>query len=348
MIKPKNILIVRTDRIGDVVLSLPLASFIKKNYPNCKITFLVRDYTKALIFNHPHIDNVLILYEQNGKINLFKNAEFIKKNNFDVSIVVYPTFRIALLLFLSRIKIRIGSGYRWYSFFFNKRIFEHRKYGEQHELEYNLNMLKLLGISENVNKDRVPFNIHISKESEQNVLTLLVNNGYNEDFPTVIIHPGSSGSAIDLPKSKFKDLIKLLAQELRLNIVITGANSEVNICEELSINNRTINFAGYLKLDELIALINKSDILIANSTGPIHIAAALGKHVIGFYPKIKACSPTRWGPFTDKKSIFTPTIDCDNCTRKQCEELNCMNSINVIDVQEETRRILNIINNKSK
>jgi ADP-heptose:LPS heptosyltransferase len=57
------------------------------------------------------------------------------------------------------------------------------------------------------------------------------------------------------------------------------------------------------------------------------MASALGKHVIGFYPKIEECAPRRWGPFTNKAVIFTPEIDCDNCTRNQCENLNCMNSI---------------------
>ena len=100
MIKPKNLLIVRTDRIGDVILSLPLAGIIKKHFPECKVTFLVRDYTKELVANHPFIDNIITLKEDNGKVSIKNNVEEIKKYNFDSSIIVYPTFATALIIFL--------------------------------------------------------------------------------------------------------------------------------------------------------------------------------------------------------------------------------------------------------
>ena len=61
---PKNILIVRTDRIGDVILSLPLAEIVKRKYPDCKITFLVRKYTSSLVKDNPFIDHVLLLKEK--------------------------------------------------------------------------------------------------------------------------------------------------------------------------------------------------------------------------------------------------------------------------------------------
>ena len=142
-----------------------------------------------------------------------------------------------------------------------------------------------------------------------------------------------------MPVSKFKELAELMAQQLKANIILTGAKSEQPICDEINYKNNFINLAGKFNLSQLIAVINRSNLLIANSTGPIHIAAALGKSVIGFYPKIAACSPKRWGPYSNKKVIFTPTIECDNCTRKQCEELNCMNSININIVLEAVKRL---------
>ena len=339
MNEPKNILLVRTDRIGDVILSLPLVGILKKHFPNSKVTLLLRNYTKALAENYPGIDNVLILKEENGNTFLFENISEIKKHNFDSCIIVYPTFKIALILFLSRIKNRIGTGYRWYSFFFNKKIYEHRKYGEKHELEYNVALLNKLGIDEKINENTVSFNIQVQEHSEQFVRKILAETNYKNELPTVIIHPGSSGSAVDLPISKFKELASLMAQQLKANIVLTGSESEKNICNEINEMNNFINLAGKFDLSQLIAVINKSDLLIANSTGPIHIAAALGKNVIGFYPKIAACSPNRWGPYTNKKNIFMPEITCSNCTKKQCEKLNCMNSININEVFESVKKI---------
>jgi len=70
------------------------------------------------------------------------------------------------------------------------------------------------------------------------------------------------------------------------------------------------------------------------------VASALGVHIIGFFPKIPACSQKRWGPYTEKKSIFAPAIDCSDCTREQCEKLNCMDSIDIGRVFDETKRVL--------
>ncbi|HEX7356618.1 MAG TPA: ADP-heptose--LPS heptosyltransferase, partial [Ignavibacteriaceae bacterium] len=76
--KPKNILIVRTDRIGDVILTLPLAGIIKKVYPDSRITFLVREYTKNIVSNHPFIDEVIVINESKNKVSFFDNVEIIK------------------------------------------------------------------------------------------------------------------------------------------------------------------------------------------------------------------------------------------------------------------------------
>ncbi len=343
MINPKNLLIVRTDRIGDVVLSLPLAQIIKKYYPECKITFLVRNYTKDLLENHPFIDNTIILHELNGKIPILKNVELIKSLNFDSCIIVYPTFQTSLIIFLCSIKNRIGTGYRWYSLLFNNKIYEHRKYAERHELEYNVNLLKALGINEKVNPESVNFNLSINKESNEKIENLLKNHDINFDEPVIIVHPGSGGSAVDLPLNKFKELVEVLLKKNKFQILITGSKDEIDICNNLKINDKIKNFTGLLNLSELIALINKTDIFVANSTGPLHIAAALGKYTIGFYPNLLACSAKRWGPYSNKKVIFSPKIECSDCEREQCLKSECMNSIQVSDIAAEIDKIYNLI-----
>jgi len=339
---PQNILVVRTDRIGDVVLSLPLATIIKKHYPKCKVTFLLKEYSKVLASNHPDIDHIITIEEKDDHIPIISNISRIKQFHFDYGIIVYPTFKIALILFLASIKHRIGTGYRWYSFLFNKKFYEHRQSGNNHELEYNVNLLKNIGINENIDETIVSFKLRAAKKNIQNIANYLSKTSFNPHFPTIIIHPGSGGSAVDLPLHKFKTLLEILARELKLNIILTGNENEKKICKELSVNNNIINTAGKFPLDDLIAIISKADIVVANSTGPIHIAAALGKYVVGFYPKVKECSPRRWGPYTPKKIIFTPEIDCNNCTIKQCNRLNCMNSISINSVADSIKKILDI------
>lgn len=342
-VKPRNILIVRTDRIGDVVLSLPLARIIKQHYPNAKVTFLVRAYTKALVENNHFIDEVIILKEESTKILIAENVKQLKQKNFDTTIVVYPTFKIALIVFLSGIKYRVGSGYRLYSFLFNKKVYEHRKDAVKHELEYNLSLLSQLGINHIGGTNNVSFDLDVNKSSLNKIESLLGSLGINNKEKFVIIHPGSGGSAVDLPIDKFIELVKMLSEK-KVKVVLTGSENEKEICNKLVLNELVFNLAGKLNLEELIALISKCSLLIANSTGPIHIAAALGKYTFGFYPKVKVCSAKRWGPYTVKKFIYEPEIKCNNCTVEQCAKLNCMNSINVARVYNDIIKVLENLN----
>ncbi|MGQ9642410.1 MAG: glycosyltransferase family 9 protein [Ignavibacterium sp.] len=342
-IEPRNILIVRTDRIGDVVLSLPIARIIKQHYPKAKVTFLVRAYTKALVENNHFIDEVIILKEESTKILIVENVKQLKKKNFDTAIIVYPTFKIALITFLSGIKYRVGSGYRLYSFLFNKKVYEHRKDAVKHELEYNLSLLTQLGINHIGGTNNVSFDLDVNKSSLNKVESLLGSLGIKNKEKFMIIHPGSGGSAVDLPIEKFIELVKMLSDK-KIKIVLTGSENEKEICNQLVLNELVFNLAGELNLEELIALISKCSLLIANSTGPIHIAAALDKYTFGFYPKVKVCSAKRWGPYTEKKFIYEPEIECDNCTVEQCAELNCMNSINVARVYNNIIKVLENLN----
>ena len=335
MTPPKNILIVRTDRIGDLVLTLPIAGLIKKHFPESKVTFLIDSYTIPIIKNHPDIDEYIV-YEKSKEL-----LRLIKDKNFDTAILVHPTFYLAKLLYSAKIPVRISSGYRWYSFLFTDKIFEHRKYGTKHELEHNVELLTPLGIKENINRENVAFNIHPDSKAIQHVTQKLKFHDFSPSRKTIIIHPGSRGSAIDLPENKFKELISSLAQLLKYNIILTGSNSEIELCERLAIGNNAINLSGKFSLEELIALISISDLFVANSTGPLHIAAALGKPVVGFYPPVPALSATRWGPYTNKKALFIPDMPCkDKCTKDECIKLNCMNSIETQNVLESITEIM--------
>jgi len=338
---PGNILIVRNDRIGDVILTLPIAGILKNKFPESKITFLVRDYTKDLVIKHPLIDNVIVLKEAKGKVLISENIKKISEQKFDTCIFMYPTFTLALIIFLGGIKNRIGSGYRWYSFLFNNRIFQHRKYAEMHELEFNVNLLRSLGINERVTPENVKFNLNIDEMSNAKIKDILSKDGAIKE-KIILIHPGSGGSAIDLPMGKFKELIIKLSELGGIKIILTGNNTEKKLCNLLQINENILNFAGLFNLSELTALINNCDLLVANSTGPLHIAVALNKKVIGFYPKILACSPKRWGPYTKKSTVFVPKIGCTDCSREQCERLNCMNSIDMNEVASVIKNDLNV------
>jgi heptosyltransferase-3 len=227
----KKILIVRTDRIGDVVLSMPLAELVKKKYPDIKITYFIRHYTRALLDGNSFIDDVIIADESEGKILFKENLEKIKSKNFGTCIVVNPTFKITLMMFLASIKNRIGTGYRWYSVLFNNKVYEHRKYGDKHELEYNINILSRLGIYIKDISKEIKFHLQIDNNSSEKISSILSQSGFKAGNKIIIVHPGSGGSSVDLPKEKLIELTRMLSSLENVSIIITGSKNESELCK---------------------------------------------------------------------------------------------------------------------
>jgi len=320
----KNILIIREDRIGDVVLTIPLAGFIKAQYPDARVTFLVREYTKPIVEMSAMVDEVLTTEEIGADRSVWRGIAELRKRKFDAAILVYPTFRTSFMLAASFVGIRVGTAYRWYSFLLNRRVPLRRKNGTKHELEHNAALLAGIGITE----------IDFAKENLYGI-SVDGRHGKNQtDKPLVILHPGSGGSAVDTGAEKFRELAMKLTESGTVCVAVTGSGKEKELCARVADGLPVQNYAGELDLLGLADLIAKSSVFVANSTGPLHIAAALGKYCIGFYPKVEAISARRWGPYTTKKQVFEPKMECSNCTVEQCIRLQCMNSIDMDAVKE--------------
>lgn len=322
----KRILITRTDRIGDVVLTLPLAGIIRKHYPEAEVFFMLRSYTEPLTYGNKEISDVLN-YDDYTEKTLSEKIKFLRSFRFDAVFVISPSFTLAAEMFLAGIKTRIGTGYRWYSLLFNRRVYDHRKDAKFHEFEYNCRMLREIKIDHKYSPDDFNGLISVRQNAGNLIAQKLKEKGIDQREKFVIIHPGSGGSSVDLPVEKFIALSRLLSVSYK--VLITGSPSEYDLCQKLIVNQNVINCAGELDLPELIALINHAYAFISNSTGPIHIAAASGIRVAGFYPKITDCSAERWGPYSNQSRVFKPETDCHGCSRKQCEALNCMSSIDM-------------------
>lgn len=326
----KKILITRTDKLGDVILTLPLISEIQRIYPDSEISFLVKNYVVNLIENYPAFNRLITLESLGG---FFSSLEYLKKKKFDLVITVFPRFKLALLFFLAGIKNRIGTGYRWYSFLFNKKLYEHRKHAGKHESEYNIDLLKT--ITDRGMYHRNFFFTH--SELDKKKLDKKINtSGLHLSDKYVIVHPGSKGSAKDWPIDNFKLYInRFLIEFDNIKIVLTGTDVEKNIIEEVlksipdELKGNVIDLCGKLNLKELMILIDSSKLFVSNSTGPIHIAGALNKNIIGFYPNQAPMTETRWRPLSDNAVILKPE-------KSPCD----MNEIKVEKVISETKKFM--------
>ena len=301
----KHILISRTDKIGDVILTLPMIPEIKRLSPSSKISLFISNKLGNLLNGYEGVDN--IFYYEDVVDNLLN---FFKSNDFDTIINVFPRKDIAVASFRAGIKTRVGTAYRFYSFLFNERIKEHRKYAVKHESEYNLNLLSFL--NKEISFEKI---FHLSyTDSEYRDLKNKLSKHFNLDTKYIIIHPGSKGSAVDLPVNKLIELAEYVKTKYPLvKIVVTGLDQESNVTSlfPLKLGGDIINLTGMLDLREMMILIDKCKLFVSNSTGPIHIAGALNRKIIGFYPNSAPMNAVRWKPLSNQAVIISPETGDD-------------------------------------
>ncbi len=128
---PKHILVARTDKIGDLLLSLPVFQTLKVAFPQTRLTALVSPYAKEIVQNHPAIDGVEVLEPEES---LWKLASRFKTLAPDVFIALYPRPQQVMAAWLAGVPTRIGTAYRWYSFFLNQKVRVHRSLCDRHEM----------------------------------------------------------------------------------------------------------------------------------------------------------------------------------------------------------------------
>jgi len=317
-----KILVSRTDKIGDVILTLPVINEIKRLLPGSFVYFLISKRLGNLLEGYRDIGKLIYTEDFNPS----ELKQFIMDNYITVSVSVFPEKSLAYTFFKAGVKHRAGTAYRWYSFLYNHRIKEHRKYAVKHESDYNLNLLSFL--TDDISYEK-KFYFTYTETEYAKLRNKLTEKHFYIEKPFVIIHPGSKGSALDLPLNTFIEFHKKALEKFRdYNFVLTGIEQEKGITGMFTKTENTYDLAGILNLRELMILTDKSRLFVSNSTGPIHIAGALSKNIIGFYPNSAPMNPTRWKPQSENPVIITPAAGDD------------MNKIRVENILESAEKIL--------
>ncbi len=304
---------------------------------------LLNTYTGRLVRGHPYAD-LLLWYDREGMPRPGNELlGELRRNAFDTVFVVHPTPRLAWLMFRARIPVRIGTGYRFYSSLFTHRVFEHRKNANFHELEYNLRLLNALDPAFVEEQIEPEFGISVDEAAALRVQKLLAGAGMRSGERLAVLHPGSGGSARDWPLERFVELGGRLARTPGMRVAVTGGKGEEGVVDRIAHGvpgNGAIAFPGTLTIPELAALLGEAAVVVANSTGPLHLAAALGTPVVGIYPQLTPMSPRRWGPYTARKRVLVPDApaDCGDCMKgTRCR---CIETITTDQVYDATMDLL--------
>ena len=327
--QPTHILLSRTDSIGDVVLTLPLAGLLKKKYPGCRISFLGRNYTRPVIKLSQHIDQ-FENWDDYEELRLPDQVQKLRNLQVDWIIHVFPNKKIATVAKKAGIKNRVGTSHRTFHWLnCNRPVSFSRRKSELHEAQLNCKLLAPLNI-EIPDLKLLENNYGFKRPSEglEKVQTLIDQNKFN-----LVLHPKSKGSAREWGLDNFSRLIKLLPAD-KYKIFISGTENEaVQMNEFLKKHkNKIVNITGQFSLPEFITFLSLSDGIVAASTGPLHIAAALGRTAVGIYPPIKPMHPGRWAPIGKKAKVLVKEGDCNDCRKTM--DCYCIQEITPEQVKE--------------
>lgn len=337
---PRHIIISRTDSIGDVILTFPLLGLIKQKYPEVKITFLGQNYTRPVIMACTHVDFFLDWNEMQGHSD-DTQVTLLKSLGADIILHVFPRKEIAILARKAGIPVRMGSTGRLYHWLnCNKLVRLSRKDSPLHEAQLNILLAeKILGKIE-FPVEEMPglYGFNKIEPLPEELSGLLDPKRIN-----LILHPKSKGSAREWGSDNFARLASLLSKEnYRIFVTGTKAEGDLLIQEGFFNNLRDItDLTGKMSLEKMISFINAADALIGASTGPLHIAAALGKVAVGIYPPIRPMHPGRWAPVGLNASFLVVDKECSDC--REGGSCHCMLGITPAQVKQKLEAMVNSV-----
>ncbi len=334
----KRIIISRTDSIGDVVLTLPICGILKEKFPEMEIYFLGKNYVKAIVETSVYVD-LFISYDEIIALPDNEAVTKIKNLNAEAIIHVFPNKKVAKIATKAKIPIRIGTSHRLFHLFTcNKKVSFSRKKSKLHEAQLNIKLLSPLGITTDYSLSELSnfYGLNKIPVLKPELLKLIQKNKFN-----LILHPKSKGSAREWGVQNFDKLINLLPEK-DFNIFITGTKDEGELIKPLleKNKNRIVNLTGKMNLTDLVAFISKSDGLLAASTGPLHIAAALGIHALGIYAPMIPIHPGRWAPIGKQANYFVIDKKCEDC--RKGGTCACIMNISPKDIATKFKSLLNL------
>ena len=335
----KHVVISNKYNIGDVIVTLPLAKLIKDAYPDCKITFLTRDYVKDIISIATDVDQ-FASYNQIMSSSDKEAVEKLKALKADVLLHIIPDKRLAKLAGLAKIPMRIGTIKRWYHFLHcNRIVMASRRSPRLHEGQINLRYLSGLHLPYHYTADELSSYIRFTPKHTcpEKWLAQLNEHKFN-----IILHPGSNGNGIEWPIAHFQALIAKLPHEY-FQIFISGSEKEAERFSDLLIKpfSHVINLMGQLTLEQFAHFIQRADAFIGNSTGPLHLSAGIGTRTLGLYPMQKGMNPVRWKPLGRKSNCVVSEKICDHCLSSKEERphqnpaCTCMSYLKVETVLQQ-------------
>tara|TARA_R110002012_G_scaffold44879_5_gene119687 strand:+ start:5218 stop:6255 length:1038 start_codon:yes stop_codon:yes gene_type:complete len=316
----KKLLVVRNDKIGDFMLAWPALACLKSASPAPHVTVLVPAYTAPLAHACPWVDKVIIdPGQQADKAAQKALLECVKAAKFDALLTLFSTPRIGWLGFRAGIALRVAPATKWAQLFYNVRIRQRRSRSEKPEYQYNVDLACALLARLSLTLNALPAPPFWPVEDARKVEQRKRLEGATEAPPSVrliVVHPGSGGSAVNLSIEQYAALIggvdRRLSDSTACWLISAGPGEEAPaqaLIDQLKSDGIVAHrLPASVSVAEFAQQLAGADMLIAGSTGPLHIAGCLNIATAGFYPAKRSATPLRWQTCNsaEKRLAFSP------------------------------------------
>lgn len=278
----KNILVLQTAFLGDVVLTLPLIQVLKKKYPKTQIDMIVIPKVSGLLANHPDINEVLVFDKRrkdSGVTGILRLAGILRKRNYDIVFVPHRSLRSAVVVFLARIPQRIGFHKSAGKILLNK-IVQYKP--SIHEIERNLSLLE--SIMEKVEGKEFP-RLYPTQSDKKIVDELLSSENIACEKIMIGISPGTVWNTKRWFEEKFIELTKKLV-DAGYRIALIGGDEDEKLCNRIKdsyFSGNVFSAAGKLTILQSAELIKRCSVLICNDSAPMHLAVAMKTTVVAIF-----------------------------------------------------------------
>lgn len=329
----KNILVIRLDRIGDMVMTTPIFRAMKEKWPDVQITVLTNPVSKNVVINNPFIDCILVYDRENKNKSLCSRLFFLKdvrKRGFDLVVDPYLDYELNTAI----ITCFVGSRYRLGFEFAGRGIFYNIRYhsnvfpvfaDKKHMIDHYLDLVTCLGIE---TKKRQP-EVFLSTEEREKAFRLLEKDGVNPDNRVVGIHPGGNYESQRWPIERFAAISDYLIASYGMKVILFGGRDERHLISEF--RDRAVKtpiILDKLNLREFMSVLSNCSLFLCNNSGPLHIATALN------IPTVSTMGPTvpfHWWPCGKNHTVLRKDLDCSPCKKGICETHECMKLITTND-----------------
>jgi heptosyltransferase-1 len=335
--RPK-ILLVKLSSLGDVLHTLPTLEALRQAFPGGHLTWLVEAGYAPLLTGHPALDEVwpvprVRLGQNLRRQDLAALARLlgrVRAHPFDLVLDLQGLFKSALWVALAKSPRKVGyNGTREGSYLvLTERVPPYDP--EAHAVWRYLNLARYLGAPP------APPRFRLALEEDKDFARKLAAE---LPEPLAVLHPGARWESKLWPAASWARLVDWLSREKGLSVILTGSAGDRPRAEAILARATApvLNLAGRTSLGELASVLKQAVLAVTTDTGPMHLAAALGRPVVALFGPT---APWRTGPFGAGHEIVRLALGCSPCFKRRCPEPRCLTELPPEAVQAACEKIL--------